>query len=161
MTGPNPASAGENEVVITRVFNAPRDLVFEFWTQPEHLAKWWGPEDFHLPPEDVVVELRAGGRYHLHLVGPVAGAEVWVYGEIVELVVPEILAIQMDVPQPIGLPPMRTILRVRFDDLGERTRVTLRQGPLPTAEQREQTIEGWGQSFDKLDRLLIPSNQAN
>ncbi|HEV8192850.1 MAG TPA: SRPBCC domain-containing protein [Ktedonobacterales bacterium] len=159
MTGANPADSRATEVVVTRIFNAPRALVFNFWTAPEHLAQWWGPEGFQLPGEDLIVDRRVGGRYQLHLVEDATGAEVWVHGEIVEFVEPEMLAIQMDVPQPIGLPPMKTIVRVRFDDLGEKTRVTLRQGPFETAEQREQTASGWGQSFDKLDQLLIPSNQ--
>jgi uncharacterized protein YndB with AHSA1/START domain len=161
VTGAHPANAGETEVVVTRVFNAPRALVFSFWTAPEHLAKWWGPEGFRLPREDLVVEPRVGGRYQLRLVEIATGAEVWVHGEILELVEPEVLAIQMDVPQPIGLPPMKTIVRVQFDDLGEKTRVTLRQGPFATAEQREQTTAGWGQSFDQLDQLLISSNRTN
>lgn len=161
MTGANPANPGETEVVVTRIFNAPRPLVFDFWTAPEHLATWWGPAGFRLPREDLVVELHVGGRYQLHLVEDATGAEVWVHGEIVELAEPELLAIQMDVPQPIGLPPMKTIVRVRFEELGEKTRVTLRQGPFATAEQREQTTAGWGQSFDKLDQILISGNQSN
>lgn len=158
MTGANTDQA---EVVITRIFNAPRALVFAFWTTPEHLATWWGPEGFQLPPQDVVVERRVGGRYQLHLVEMATGAEVWVHGEIVEFAEPEALAIQMDVPQPIGLPPMKTVVRVRFEDLGDTTRVTLRQGPFATDEQREQTTAGWGQSFDKLDQLLIAGGQIS
>ena len=161
MTGAHPASAGESEVVVTRIFHAPRALVFQFWIQPEHLAKWWGPVGFQLPREDLVVEMRPGGRYQLHLVEAATGAEVWVHGQIVELLEPEVLAIRMDVPQPIGLPSMKTIVRVQFDDLGEQTRVTLRQGPFTTAEQREQTTAGWGQSFDKLDQILIASNHSD
>ncbi len=161
MTDANPANAGTTEVVVTRVFNAPRALVFSFWTAPEYLAKWWGPEGFQLPLQDVAVERRVGGRYQLHLVEMATGAEVWVHGEIVEFAEPEVLAIQMSVPQPIGLPPMKTVVHVQFEDLGEKTRVTLRQGPFTTAEQREQTTAGWGQSFDKLDQLLIAGNQTH
>ena len=160
MTGPTPIG-GESEVVVTRIFNAPQALVFAFWTVPEHLATWWGPDGFSLPPQDVVVERRIGGRYQLHLVEHATGAEVWVHGEIVEYAEPELLAIQMAVPRPIGLPPMKTLVRVQFDDLGDKTRVTLRQGPFTTDEQREQTTAGWGQSFDKLDRILIAGHPTN
>jgi uncharacterized protein YndB with AHSA1/START domain len=155
VTGSNPGNAGETEVVVTRVFNAPRDVVFKFWTEPEQFAKWWGPAGYYTPPEDVVIELRAGGRFQLHMVQTATGAEVWVHGEIVEVVAPEILAISMDVPRPIGLPPMKTIVRVEFDDLGDKTRITLRQGPFATAEQREQTAAGWIHSFGTLDQLLL------
>ena len=155
MTDSHPGNnADETEIVVTRVFNAPRDVVFKFWTDPEQLAKWWGPVGYHTPREDVAIDLRVGGRFQLRMVETATGAEVWMRGEIVELVVPERLVIHVDVPQPIGLPPIEARLRVEFHDLGDKTRVTLRQGPLPTREQREQTAAGWGHSFDQLDRLL-------
>lgn len=154
MTDSNPARVDETEVFITRVFNAPRAVVFKFWTDPEQLAKWWGPVGYHTPREDVAIDPRVGGRFQLRMVETATGAEVWVHGEIVELVAPELLTLRLDVPQPIGLPPMETRVRVEFHDLGDKTRITLRQGPFATADQREQTATGWGQSFDKLDQLL-------
>jgi uncharacterized protein YndB with AHSA1/START domain len=159
VTDANRGNADEAEAVITRVFNAPRAVVFNFWTDPDQLARWWGPAGYHTPREDVAIESRVGGRFQLRMVETATGAEVWVRGEIVELVEPEILTILMRVPQPIGLPPMETLTRVQFDDLGDKTRVTLRQGPFSAADQREQTTEGWVHSFATLDELLFSGSK--
>ena len=159
MTDANPGNADESEAVITRDFNAPRAVVFKFWTDPEQLAKWWGPAGYHTPREDMEIDLRVGGTFQLRIVQTATGADVWVRGEIVQLVAPESLTIRMRVPQPIGLPPMETLLRVRFYDLGEKTRVTLRQGPFSTADRREQTTEGWIHSFATLDELLLSNSK--
>jgi uncharacterized protein YndB with AHSA1/START domain len=159
VTEANPGNADETEVVITRVFNAPRAVVFNFWTDSERLAKWWGPAGYHTPREDVAIDFSVGGRFQLRMVETATGADVWVRGEIVELVEPEILTIRMRVPQPIGLPPMETLLRVQFHDLGDKTRITLRQGPFSTTDQREQTTEGWIHSFATLDELLLSNSK--
>ena len=159
MTDANPGNADKSEAVITRDFNAPRALVFKFWTDPDQLAKWWGPAGYHTPREDMEIDLRVGGTFQLRIVQTATGADVWVRGEIVELVAPEVLTIRMRVPQPIGLPPMETLLRVQFHDLGDKTRITLRQGPFSTADQREQTTEGWIYSFARLDELLLSDSK--
>jgi uncharacterized protein YndB with AHSA1/START domain len=151
------ARVDETEVMVTRVFAAPREVVFTFWTDPRHLAKWWGPDGYE--NHDVTIETEVGGRWQLRMVHTESGAEVWVHGRIVELVAPEILALHMEVPTPVGLPPIEIRLRVRFHDHGEQTRVTFHQGPFATAEQREQTIVGWRQSFDVLDILLASTEE--
>lgn len=53
-------SAGR-DIVITRVFDAPRELVWKAWTDPEHLMRWWGPKEFTSPA--CKVDLRVGGKY--------------------------------------------------------------------------------------------------
>jgi uncharacterized protein YndB with AHSA1/START domain len=161
VTDSDPTLVDETEIVVTRVFNAPRAVVFKFWTDPDRLARWWGPAGYHTPRPDIAIEPRVGGRFHLRMVEMATGAEVWMRGEIVEFVAPEVLSIQMDVPQPIGLAPMKTRARVEFHDLGDKTRITLRQGPFPMADQREQTAAGWGHSFDTLDRLLAPDGDQH
>jgi len=58
----------DRELTITRIFDAPRTLVFKAWTDPRHLANWWGPRGFTLP--SCSVDLRPGGEYRLHMRGP-------------------------------------------------------------------------------------------
>ena len=60
----------ERRLVITRVFDAPRDLVWTCWTDPEHFAAWWGPEHFTTPLESVEIDLRVGGTFKATMVGP-------------------------------------------------------------------------------------------
>jgi uncharacterized protein YndB with AHSA1/START domain len=85
------ANASERELVITRVFDAPRRLVFEAWTKPEHLALWWGPKGFTLPVCEM--EFRAGGRFRLVMRGP-DGKDYPFQGAYLEIVEPERIVFQ-------------------------------------------------------------------
>ena len=58
----------ERTIVITRVFDAPRDLVFKAWTDPKHVAQWWGPQGFTNPLCEM--DLRVGGVFRVHMRGP-------------------------------------------------------------------------------------------
>ncbi|HYK63450.1 MAG TPA: SRPBCC domain-containing protein, partial [Patescibacteria group bacterium] len=72
-------------LVIERVFDAPRRLVFDAWTQSEHMAKWWGPRGF----KSTVLrnELRPGGAYRIHMLGP--DGDHWTQGVYREVIPPE------------------------------------------------------------------------
>src|SRR5262245_63539620 len=77
------ADASDREIVITRVFDAPRDLVWKVWTQPEHVARWWGPRGFTTTVTEL--DLRVGGRSRYVMKGP-DGAEYPVCGVFREIV---------------------------------------------------------------------------
>ncbi|WP_394770435.1 SRPBCC domain-containing protein [Lacisediminihabitans sp.] len=146
-----PPTVSDRDVYITRAFAAPRRTVWKFWTSPEHLASWFGPDGFHVPLETVTVELREGGRWDLAMVDE-AGNAFPIRGRIVALTEFEYLEIRLDADTGVG--DLEDVaLRVRFHDHGELTRVTIHQGPF-TDEQREQTAEGWELSFVKLDSIL-------
>ena len=72
------------ELVITRVFDAPRSLVFRAWAEPKHLMHWWGPRGFSLPSCEI--DLRSGGRYRFHMRG--ADGDHWTQGVFREVVEP-------------------------------------------------------------------------
>src|ERR1700741_568913 len=76
----------ESEVVLTRVFDAPRALVFRTWTEPQHLAKWWGPRDFTNPVCEL--DVRVGGRIFIEMHAP-DGTVYPMSGTLREIVVPE------------------------------------------------------------------------
>ena len=78
--------AGERELVVTRVFAAPRGLVFAAWTEPEHLKRWWGPKSFTMPYCEI--DLRPGGVFLRCMRSP-EGRDFWVTGVFREVVVPE------------------------------------------------------------------------
>ena len=80
------AEPAERILTITRVFDAPRALVFKVWTQPEHLAHWWGPRGFSLPT--CQLDLRPGGAYRFQMKSP-TGDIVWWHGVVREIVEPE------------------------------------------------------------------------
>ena len=75
----------DQEVLITRIFDAPRERVFRAWTDPDEVAEWYGPEHFDTPRERIHIDLRVGGRYELTMVQRDNGAEFAIGYEIVEL----------------------------------------------------------------------------
>jgi uncharacterized protein YndB with AHSA1/START domain len=138
------------EVLITRIFDAPREEVFRAWTDPDEVARWYGPEHFDSPREKINIDLRVGGRYEITMVRRDNGQEFPAFYEIVELVEPELLVLRSDPMPEYGMPdPIFT--RVELHDHGDKTRMTLSDGPYPEAGQAEA---GWSQSFDKLAALF-------
>jgi uncharacterized protein YndB with AHSA1/START domain len=155
MTEQTPVEAGQQdqEVVITRVFDAPRELVFEAWTNPDHVAKWWGPAGFHTPPDTVEIDLRVGGRYDLSMVRDDTQAQLPLRYEIVELVAPELIVLRSEPMPDMGMHEP-TFTRIELHDDGGRTRMTLTDGPYTTSGHAER---GWNGAFDKLDGVLRAS----
>ncbi|HET7578973.1 MAG TPA: SRPBCC domain-containing protein, partial [Bacillales bacterium] len=78
--------ASQNELVVKRIFDAPRDLVFEAWSQPEHLAEWWGPKGYTM--QIAKFDLRPGGIFHYNQRSP-EGEEAWGKFDYREIVKPE------------------------------------------------------------------------
>lgn len=152
MTEQTPVETGPQDqlVVITRVFDAPRQLVFDAWTDPDQVARWWGPDGFHTPPDTVEIDLRAGGRYHLSMVQEATGAQFPLRYEIVELVPPELIVLKHEPMPEMGIHEP-TFTRIELHEDGGRTRMSLTDGPYTGTAYAEQ---GWTQSFGKLDGLL-------
>ena len=146
----------DNDVFITRSFRAPRALVWKFWTRAEHISEWFGPTDYHVPLDSVVIEPKVGGRWQLAMESS-DGERFPMIGTITELVPEELLVVTADA-QTNGLGDLESVvLRVQFHDHGELTRITIHQGPF-TPEQRTATATGWEQSFVVLDSLFEKSN---
>ena len=139
----------DTHVNMTRAFNAPRELVWRFWTEADLLSKWFGPTGYSVPVDSVDIDMRPGGRWNLDMVGDDAGDRSPIRVALLEVDQPEyFFGDQLNTPDSPFLPGMQ--LRVQFHDHGEKTRVTLHQGPF-TPEFRDMTIEGWELSFQKLD----------
>jgi uncharacterized protein YndB with AHSA1/START domain len=137
----------DQEVLITRIFEAPRERVFRAWTDPDELAEWYGPEHFDTPRERIHIDLRVGGRYELTMVQRDNGAEFAIGYEIVELVEPELIVLRSDPMPEVGMHEP-TITRVEFHDHGTKTRMTLTDGPY--LQGRGHAEAGWIAAFDKL-----------
>jgi uncharacterized protein YndB with AHSA1/START domain len=140
--------AADQEVLITRIFEAPRERVFRAWTDPEEVAAWFGPEHMDTPRERIHIDLRVGGRYELTMVRRGGEGEFAIGYEIVELVEPELIVLRSD-PMPGRGMHAPTVVRVEFHDHGAKTRMTLSDGPLPP-EGRDHAEAGWSAAFDKL-----------
>jgi uncharacterized protein YndB with AHSA1/START domain len=155
-------------LVITRVFDAPRELVFRAWTEPDHLAQWWGPKGFKV--KVVKLDLRPGGifHYYLHAAG---GAEMWgrfIYSEVKP---PERLVYINSFSDPEGnitrAPfagnwPLEMLNIVTFEERDGKTTLTLTGAPVNASDEERETYkshhssmhQGFGGTFDQLDAYL-------
>ena len=149
MADSNPAVTADQEVLITRVFEATRERVFKAWTEPDQVAAWFGPEHALTPREGIRIDLRVGGRYELTMVRP-DGGEFAIGYEIVDLVEPELIVLRSDPMPGMGMHEP-TITRIELHDLGGRTRMELIDGPYA---ESGHAAAGWVQAFDKLARLV-------
>jgi uncharacterized protein YndB with AHSA1/START domain len=152
MSDPTQVSTADRQVLITRVFEAPRERVFRAWTDPDEVAAWFGPGHFETPRERVRIDLRVGGRYELTMVRRDGGGEFAIGYEIVELVEPELLVLRSD-PMPEAGMHEPTVVRVELHDHGTKTRMTLSDSPLPP-EGRDPAEAGWRAAMDKLAALV-------
>lgn len=152
MSDAKPAATTDEQVLITRIFEAPRERVFRAWTDPDELAAWYGPKQMDAPRERIHIDLRIGGRWELTMVRRGGGAEITISYEILELIEPELIVLQSDPMPAMGLHEP-TILRVEFHDHGAKTRMTLSDGPYPP-HGHGHAEAGWAAAFDNLARIL-------
>lgn len=139
------------EMVITRVFDAPRSLVYEVWTQPGHIVNWMAPHGFTIP--ETSGELKVGGEWHCVMVAP-DGTKHPLSGTYREVIPEELLVTTHCWEDEQGNPEHETTLAVRFADEDGKTRVTLEQRNFKSEASRDGHIDGWGQSLDRLTTLL-------
>jgi uncharacterized protein YndB with AHSA1/START domain len=167
MAAKNISPIGEpsaRDLVITRIFDAPRELVWKAWTDPERMKLWWGPERFTAPV--CKMDLRVGGRFHFCMRSP-QGQDFWntgVYLEIVEpsrLVYTDMFADENGNVVPAshyGLPgdwPPESVVTVTLEEDNGKTKMTLRHAGIPAGVMNEMTGVGWNGSFDKLAASLL------
>lgn len=154
-------SIGE-ELVIKRVFDAPREVVWEAWTDPERCKLWWGPEGFTSPA--CRIDLRVGGKYLACMRSP-EGQDYWSTGVYLDIVPMERLVCTDNFADEKGnvvpashygmqgeWPPDVTVT-VTFEADGGKTIMTLRHDGIP-AGTISDCEAGWIGSFDKLERIL-------
>lgn len=146
------ANAAGQEVVVTRTFDAPRALVFRAWTDPAHLARWWGPKGFTNPVCEW--EARPGGRIRIHMTGP-DGAVYPMSGTFHEVVEQEKLVYTSGaLEDSTGRPAFEVRTTVTFAEDGGRTTVTVHNVVTHATGAATGAIAGmragWGQSLDKL-----------
>ena len=166
MAGKNsPATASADAAfVIARAFDAPRDLVFRVWTQPEHLKQWFSPKGFTVLAAKM--DLRPGGVYHYGMRAP-DGKEMWGKWIFREIVAPERLVfINCFSDEKGGTTrppffedwPLEMLSTITFAELGGRTTVTISWAPHNATEAERKTFDagrpsmqqGWTGTLDQL-----------
>jgi uncharacterized protein YndB with AHSA1/START domain len=142
---------GELELVITRIFDAPRALVFRMWTSPEHLARWWGPEGFTTLA--CAMDVRPGGAWSRHMQGP-DGLVIIKRGVYREIVPPERLVFTYADEQEDGSLGPVTLVTVTLEEQGAKTRLTLRQTGFATISARDGHEGGWSSCMERFAAYL-------
>lgn len=131
-------STANREITITRVINAPRELVWKAWTDPKHVDNWWGPNGF--TNETLQMDVRPGGLWLYIMHGP-NGMKFHNRVKYVEVQEPERLVYELGSDEDND--PMRFDVTVDFIDRNGRTEVIMRS-IFPTAVQRNMVVEKYG-----------------
>jgi len=154
----------KRDLTVTRIFDAPRELIWKAWTNPRLLMRWWGPKHFTAPVSKI--DLRVGGRY-LHCMRSPAGKNYWSTGAYREIVPLERLALTDSFADEKGnvVPaahyemagdwPLELLVTITLEERGGKTTLMLRHEGIPTEDMRDLTYAGWSESFDKLAEILL------
>lgn len=145
-------------LIITREFNAPRQMVWDAWTQPENLKRWWGPKTFTCPVAKI--DFNVGGKYLFCMQGP-DGKKYWSTGIYKEINPIERLVFTDSFSDEngnivsgavYGMADMPDVLEVTIilEEKDGKTKMTLTHTGMPASEHGEMAGQGWNESFDKM-----------
>ena len=163
MTATSTTQIKDTDIVITREFAAPRQLVWDAWTKPEQIEKWFGPKGFTTRVDEQ--DFKVGGRSSYVMIDA-AGAEYPATGVFKEIVPIEKIVSSADgfdddfvAKHPeMDLPKESMVLTCLFDDLDKRTKLTLITSHSTVEDKKKHeamgVVEGWNSSFDKLAEYL-------
>ena len=160
--------AADTDLVITREFSAPRELVYKAWTEPERLAQWWGPGGIAI--EVITFDLRPGGIFHYGAKMP-DGNEMWGKFVYEEIIAPELLTFVNSFADRDGnsvrthffpVWPLEVLNIMTLAEQGGKTTLTLRGRPINATEEENAAFinmragmqQGFGGTFAKLDEYL-------
>jgi len=163
------------DFVLSRVFNAPRELVWKAFTEPERMKQWWGPKGFTVVASKM--DLRPGGSYHYGLQAP-DGTPMWGKLAYREIVPPERMVLITSFSDEAGGTarhplhmswPLQMLAVFTFEELpGGRTKFTICWSPHNATADEENTFDtnrdsmrqGWGGSLDQLETHLAKARAA-
>jgi len=152
----------QNDIVINRVFNLPISAVWSAWTEAEEFKKWWGPKGFTCPSSKM--EAKVGAKYLNCMKGP-DGKEYWSTGVVKELIPERKLVVtdnfsdekgNIKSPADYGMTgnwAKELLITVYLEEADGATKMKLRHQGIPN-EMREECIQGWNESFDKLEENI-------
>jgi uncharacterized protein YndB with AHSA1/START domain len=141
----------ERELVITRIFDVPRGVVFRAWTEPDRVARWWGPQGFVTTYCDM--DIRPGGTFRVCMRSP-EGAEHWKQGVYREVVAPERLVFTFAWEDAEGKLGHQTVVTVTFAEHGGQTELTLHQAVFETVAARDDHRRGWSSTLQRFAEYL-------
>lgn len=154
----DPRTIESRTLTLEKMLNAPRELVWEAWTQPEHISNWWGPDG--METEVLEMDFRTGGRWKYIMTAP-NGMKHPAEGIFSEIIQHERIETSAD----FSVVTHGVILIILFEEVGPQTRLTLKVIH-PTKEYRDKqekmgVMSGWGSTFDRLYRYLDTLQQSH
>jgi uncharacterized protein YndB with AHSA1/START domain len=144
-------TVGDRELTITRIFDAPRALVFEAWSEPKHLMRWFAPNNFTVPACEM--DFRAGGKFRLCMRG--FGNDHWMNGAFDEVVKPERIVWTSRLDNDTN----EVVTTATFTDLGEKTRLTVHQTYSIETDSTRGARQGWTETLDHLAEYLAAARR--
>ncbi len=147
----NPAGTPADVLVLQRLIDAPRDLVFEVWSDPLHVAEWWRPAGYTTPVFEMDFRVGGGFRYCIRK----AGRDGWAHGVYRDIVPPSRLAFTFQWQSGDVAHDAETLVTVTFEVREGGTLLTFRQEPFSTSESRHGHGVGWNQVLESFESFLI------
>ena len=152
MTAHEKPAPSDHVLLITRVFDAPRELVFRAWTDSAQARKWMGPRGFTATHNEN--DRRVGGKWRLCLRRDATGEELWQGGVNREIVVPERLVFTFAWDKESDLSGSETLVTITFAEHAGKTTMTFRQEVFDSMASRDGHQGGWNSTFDRLEEFL-------
>ena len=161
------STVSQDVCVVERTFDAPAALVWEMWTQPEHFKKWYGPKGFSIPVAEIDVQVGGKHLICMEMPRPDGTMKMWFTGEFTEIIPNKRLVFtdsmadengNVVAPSAYGMSgdhPHETVVTVEFEDLGDRTKLTLTHTGVPASAK-----SGWEQAFEKMADYMTAINAS-
>ena len=146
------------ELTVTRIIDAPRELVFRLWTDPEHAARWWGPQGF--TTISCEMDVRPGGAYRACMRSP-EGTRHCRRGIYREITAPERLVFTFAWEDAGGNPGHETVVTVTFVEIGGKTELTLHQAVFETVTARNEHQRGWTSTIERFAEYLASQSASS
>jgi len=154
------------ELLISHLFDAPQNTVFQAWTDPQTLKHWYAPDGCTI--EFRSIEVKTGGHFHSCIHDPIHG-DCWITGTYLEVSPPEKLVFTMVLSDENARPstalqagkpeewPKEIITTVTFEPIGEQTKTTIHQTVAEEEAKKTGAYQSWIKMFNKLNHLLSHS----
>ena len=158
----------QKELLISHLFDAPRDVVFKAWTDPEQLKHWYAPDGCSIEFKAITVE--TGGHFHYVIKDPVYGP-CWIIGNYLEIQPDTKIVFTMVMSNEAGDAvssvangkvedwPERHVATVTFESIGQRTKMTIHQTVSEEKAKETGAYQSWIKMFNKLNQLIKQTTQ--
>jgi glutathione S-transferase len=144
-------TADKTSLEIKRFIKAPRERIYQAWTDPAQLKEWWGPEGVRT--RNFTADARVGGKYRWDLFNQ-EGEEMSVFGEYQELVPGKKIVFTWKWDDHENWETHNSVVTVELSDRDGGTEVRLTHEKLPSEESRDRHNEGWNSVLDRLEKYL-------